>query len=182
MADSNSPELIEMINNRMIKSMARTMAAKSSIARMFAVKVIDPYKVLQVSRTAEFSTVKKAYYKLVSKYHPDTNDSPTANEIFKDILEAYEMIKVDKGLSTKQPLVRSAEAEEEDSFKSKRPYASQYDETFDREKEQFGNFDSAEFYYKASNEKYSKYAGRFPLTSRFIQRNVRGHKHRFQAC
>lgn len=172
MADSNSPELIPMINNRMIKSMARNMPGRYQLARLFGVKVIDPYKVLQVNRTAEFSIVKKSYYQLVSKYHPDKIDSPTANEIFKDILEAYEMIKVDKGLSTKQPLVRSAEAEEEDSFRSKRPYASQYDETFDREKEQFGNFDSAEFYYKASNEKYSKYAGSIMLNSRFIQGNV----------
>ena len=172
MADSNSPELIRMINSRMIKSMARNIPGKYQLARFFGVKVIDPYKVLQVNRTAEFSAVKKSYYQLVSKYHPDKNDSPAANEIFKDILEAYEMIKVDKGLSTKQPLVRSAEAEEEDSFKSKRPYASQYDETFDREKEQFGNFDSAEFYYKASNEKYSKYAGSIMLNSRFIQGNV----------
>lgn len=130
------------------------------MVRMFGVKVVDPYKVLQVSRTAEFPAVKKAYYQLVSKYHPDKNDSAMANEIFKDILEAYEMIKVDKGLSTKQPLVRSADVADEDSFRSKRPYASQYDETFDREKEQYGDFDSAEFYYKASNEKYSKYAGR----------------------
>lgn len=139
--------------------MARTKWQHPQLTRMFGVKIIDPYKVLQVSRTAEFPAVKKSYYQLVSKYHPDKNDSPAANEIFKDILEAYELIKVDKGLSTKQPLLRSARTEEDDTFQSKRPYASQYDETFDREKEQFGDFDSAEFYYKASNDKYSKYAG-----------------------
>lgn len=143
------------------------------LARTFASRMIDPYKVLQVSRTADFSAVKKAYYKLVTEYHPDKNDSPTSNEIFKDILEAYELIKVDKGLSTKKPLMRATDVEDEDTFHSKRPYASQYDETFDREKEKFGNFDSAEFYYKASDDKYAKYAGS-SLMIRFFQRDVRG--------
>ena len=151
--------------------MAKSKHHASRMARMFASKVIDPYKVLQVNRTADFPAIKKAYYKLVAQYHLDKNDSPSANEIFKDILEAYELIKVDKGLSTKKPLMRSADVTEEDTFQSKRPYASQYDETFDREKNQYGNFDSAEFYYKASNEKYAKYAGMLCL-SRLVQRNV----------
>lgn len=135
------------------------MADRSRIARLFAVKIVDPYKVLQVGRTEDFKVVKKRYYKLVTEYHPDKNDSPASNAIFKDILESYELIKIDKGLSTKKPLFRTAEAEEDDQFQSKRPFSSQYDETFDREKNKYGNFDSAEFYYRASSEKYSKYSG-----------------------
>ena len=86
----------------------------------------------------------------------------SANAIFKDILEAYEMIKNDKGLSTKKPLIKTVDLEEE-SFESKRPFASQYSEDFGREKDKFGKFDSAEFYYRTSDTKYAQYTGRKSL-------------------
>lgn len=130
------------------------------LSRAFAVKVIDPYKLLEVKKGDDFSVIKKKYYQLVSQYHPDKNDSETANDIFKDILEAYELIKQERGLSTKKPLMKAA-AQEDDGFKSRRPYASEYSENFDREKSKYGNFDSAEYYYKAGAEgNYSEYAGR----------------------
>lgn len=143
----------------------------SRLVRTFAVKVIDPYKLLEVKKSDEFTVVKKKYYQLVSQYHPDKNDSEMGNEIFKDILEAYEMIKQDRGLSTKKPLIKTA-APEDDGFKSKRPYASEYSENFDREKTKYGNFDSAEFYYRTGSEtKYSQYTGSL-LSKRILQRNV----------
>ena len=129
------------------------------IFRGFGFKVIDPYKILDVRKSDDFKEIKKKYYQLVSQYHPDRNDSEVSNQIFKDILEAFELVKQDRGLSTKKPLIK-ANAEENDDFKSKRPFASEYNENFDREKNKYGDFDSAEFFYKAqTNEKYSQYSG-----------------------
>ncbi len=53
----------------------------------------DYYEVLGVSRTATPEEVKKAYKKLAKQYHPDLNpDSKTAEENFKEVNEAYEVL------------------------------------------------------------------------------------------
>lgn len=56
----------------------------------------DYYKVLGVSKTASKDEIKKAYRKLAQQYHPDINkDNPDAENKFKDISEAYEVLKDD---------------------------------------------------------------------------------------
>jgi len=52
----------------------------------------DYYEVLGVSKNADASEIKKAYRKQAKKYHPDANDSPDAEEKFKEIQEAYEVL------------------------------------------------------------------------------------------
>ncbi len=52
----------------------------------------DYYEVLGVSRTASAEEVKKAYRRLARQYHPDINKSPGAEERFKEINEAYEIL------------------------------------------------------------------------------------------
>lgn len=53
----------------------------------------DYYKTLGVERNAEEKKIKKAYRKLARQYHPDVNpDDKTAEERFKDINEAYEVL------------------------------------------------------------------------------------------
>ncbi|XP_032397191.1 dnaJ homolog subfamily A member 3, mitochondrial isoform X1 [Etheostoma spectabile] len=53
----------------------------------------DFYEVLGVSRTATQKDIKKAYYQLAKKYHPDTNpDDPEAKEKFAKLAEAYEVL------------------------------------------------------------------------------------------
>lgn len=41
----------------------------------FANKSSNPYDLIGVSSSDDFSEVKKKYYKLVNKYHPDKNKS-----------------------------------------------------------------------------------------------------------
>jgi len=53
----------------------------------------DYYKVLGVDKRADIKAIKAAYRKLARKYHPDINPGdPMAEERFKDINEAYEVL------------------------------------------------------------------------------------------
>src|ERR671926_1734790 len=52
----------------------------------------DYYKVLGVDKKASQEEIKKAYRKLARKYHPDTNKDPGAEERFKEISEAYDVL------------------------------------------------------------------------------------------
>ena len=51
------------------------------------------YKLLGVPRDASEADIKKAYRKLAMEYHPDRNSSHDAEEKFKEITEAYEVLK-----------------------------------------------------------------------------------------
>ena len=55
-------------------------------------KYKDYYEILGVSRDADAATIKSAYRKLARKYHPDVNKTKEAEEKFKDINEAYEVL------------------------------------------------------------------------------------------
>lgn len=53
----------------------------------------DYYKILGVTKTASAAEIKKAYRSLAKKYHPDkTKGDRAAEEKFKDISEAYEVL------------------------------------------------------------------------------------------
>ena len=52
----------------------------------------DFYKVLGVSKDATEAEITKAYRKLARKYHPDLNKTKEAEEKFKDISEAYDVL------------------------------------------------------------------------------------------
>ena len=51
------------------------------------------YDLLGVSRDASEADVKKAYRKLAMEYHPDRNAAADAEQKFKEITEAYEVLK-----------------------------------------------------------------------------------------
>lgn len=52
----------------------------------------DYYEILGVSRNASQEEIKKAYRRLALQWHPDRNKSPEAEEKFKEINEAYEVL------------------------------------------------------------------------------------------
>ena len=54
----------------------------------------NPYEVLGVARDASDTDIKKAYHKLVMKYHPDKNPGDkTAEEKFKEVNNAFDILK-----------------------------------------------------------------------------------------
>jgi curved DNA-binding protein len=56
-------------------------------------KYKDYYQTLGVSRGANADEVKLAYRKLARKYHPDVSKEKNAEEKFKEVQEAYEVLK-----------------------------------------------------------------------------------------
>lgn len=53
----------------------------------------DFYKILGLSKGASDDEIKKAYRKMAVKWHPDKNKSPEAEEKFKDVAMAYDVLK-----------------------------------------------------------------------------------------
>lgn len=83
-------------NQRMLRSLNGKI--KGSNYRFFSSgQKRDFYDVLGVSKGADKGTIKKAYFKLAKKYHPDRNkDNKDATEKFKEATEAYEVLSDEK--------------------------------------------------------------------------------------
>lgn len=56
----------------------------------------DYYEVLGVNRSASQQDIQRAYRKLARRYHPDINKDPGAEDRFKQINEAYEVLSDEK--------------------------------------------------------------------------------------
>jgi molecular chaperone DnaJ len=52
----------------------------------------DYYEVLGVSRTADSGEIKRAFRRLARELHPDVSDAPDAQERFREVVEAYEVL------------------------------------------------------------------------------------------
>jgi DnaJ-class molecular chaperone len=71
-------------------SMAESWCRRRKLAEL---RNRDPYELLGVSRQASADDVRRAYRRLVRKHHPDANpDDPGAEERFKELYQAYEVL------------------------------------------------------------------------------------------
>ena len=72
---------------------------------MFTGDTQSAYKILEIDPAASDEEVKKAYRKMALKYHPDKVSylgeevQAAANEKFKKLNEAYEVIKKERGMA-----------------------------------------------------------------------------------
>ena len=53
----------------------------------------DYYQLLDIPRDADAEQIKKAYRVVAMRYHPDRNKEPDAEERFKEVTEAYEVLR-----------------------------------------------------------------------------------------
>ncbi|MEO8024606.1 DnaJ domain-containing protein [Polaromonas sp.] len=56
-------------------------------------KFKDYYTVMGVARTATPNDIKHAYRRLARKYHPDVSDEKNAEAFFKEIAQAYDVLR-----------------------------------------------------------------------------------------
>lgn len=75
---------------------SQSLKSKNYLYRQFhstnITKLNDPYKTLGIDKSASASQIKKAYYKLAKKLHPDVNQEKGADEKFHELQEAYDIL------------------------------------------------------------------------------------------
>jgi len=79
-----------LLSNRIINSKVNNNV---SSCKYFSTGKRDYYEVLGVAKGSQKGLIKKAYFSLAKKYHPDANrGDTTAAEKFKEVTEAYEVL------------------------------------------------------------------------------------------
>ncbi|CAN0902240.1 Chaperone protein dnaJ A8, chloroplastic [Linum grandiflorum] len=71
---------------------ARPRSRRGGMVRAVAAAGKDHYSTLKVKRNASLQEIKTSYKKLALKYHPDLNRNPGAEDKFKEISAAYEVL------------------------------------------------------------------------------------------
>ncbi|BGP45313.1 mdj1 protein precursor [Rhodotorula kratochvilovae] len=75
----------------------QTSAAKRAFHATAATALSkNPYNVLGVKKDAPVNEIKKAYYGLAKRYHPDSSTEKDAKEKFVEIQEAYDILSDEK--------------------------------------------------------------------------------------
>ncbi|BDD56175.1 hypothetical protein MAP00_001651 [Monascus purpureus] len=88
LSSNDGRRLRDGLNNKKCESVvSRTFHTTRPLAA-----IPDPYKVLGVDKNASAGDIKKAYYGMAKKYHPDTNKDPNAKEKFAEAQSAYELL------------------------------------------------------------------------------------------
>lgn len=90
----SNQDYLNFTNNKYNKQKKQSTKTKSKVFGYNA------YKILDVLESATDAEVKKAYRKMVLKFHPDKTDidDNIANEKFSEISEAYHLIKKKRGI------------------------------------------------------------------------------------
>nr|XP_053652856.1 protein tumorous imaginal discs, mitochondrial-like isoform X1 [Cherax quadricarinatus] len=84
---------LRLINNVLHQGKVLGPQGSSQYHTSQGFKQRDYYEVLGIPRNASSKEIKKAYYQLAKKYHPDVNkDDPTSQKKFTEVSEAYEVL------------------------------------------------------------------------------------------
>jgi len=98
------------------------------------------YDILGVTNRASHQEIKKAFYVLAKKYHPDVSSENASSETFKEINQAYEILgdkekrkKYDESLQNEDYEFESGTYEANEEYRSsKRRGSSQYEWSYER--------------------------------------------------
>lgn len=80
--------------NQLPNQPTSTRTFSSSAVRFASTK--DPYSVLGVKKDADPKDIKRAYYSLAKKFHPDTNKEKGSKERFVEVQNAYDLLSDEK--------------------------------------------------------------------------------------
>lgn len=99
----------------------------------------DYYKIMALKRDASPEDIKRSYRKLARKYHPDISSDSDAENKFKELSEAYEVLKDPQKRATYDRLDPNLKAGQEFHTPPNRDAAYQFNS------EQFNNINAANF-------------------------------------
>lgn len=88
-------QIINLIKRKTIKPSFNNFGFLNNVRKFHSssiCKLDNPYKTLGVDSNASASEIKKAYYKLAKKYHPDINQEEGAEKRFHSLQEAYDIL------------------------------------------------------------------------------------------
>ena len=88
MEEEHADDLVSLL-----EELGQLLIGARSVTIERAVKFKDYYEIMGVSRDASPDDIKRAYRRLARKYHPDVSKEKDAEERFKEVGEAYEVLR-----------------------------------------------------------------------------------------
>lgn len=125
---------------------------------------MNPYQILNVNIDCTKEELKKAYHKMVRKYHPDKSSDPNSENKIREINSAYELLNNEKYRKEYDNLDQNNKPKYYQDFKNifdnQYPYASKVIDNIasyfyndkNEFKDDFNNFDFVKIYNKVTNQ------------------------------
>ena len=100
----------------------------------------DYYKILGINKSATKAEIKKAYKRLARKYHPDVSKVSNAEEKFKEVNEAYEVLKNDENRASYDQLGSNWKAGQQGGFAGGADFGDFFESVFGQSSGHGGGF------------------------------------------